>query len=92
MTRKIRLTAGLFRAALERCIRHNTSLLSAALAFYGLLSLAPALYFVVAAGTFKTQMGRFGTSPTATARHLLQALLWGPIMVLMLLPRRKLGP
>jgi hypothetical protein len=49
-------------------------------------------YFVVAAGTFKTQMGRFGTSPMATARHLLQALLWGPIMVMMLLPRREPPP
>jgi membrane protein len=39
----------LFRDTVERCIKHNTSLLSAALAFYALLSLAPALYFVVAA-------------------------------------------
>jgi membrane protein len=39
----------LFRDAFERCLKHNTSLLSAALAFYALLSLAPALYFVVAA-------------------------------------------
>jgi membrane protein len=41
--------AGLFRDAVERCVKHNTSLLSAALAFYSLLSLAPALYFVTAA-------------------------------------------
>jgi len=39
----------LFRDTFERCIKHNTSLLSAALAFYALLSLAPALYLVVAA-------------------------------------------
>ena len=39
----------MFRDTFERCIKHNTSLLSAALAFYGLLSLAPALYLVVAA-------------------------------------------
>jgi membrane protein len=45
----IRTTAGFFREAFERCLKHNTSLLSAALAFYSLLSLAPALYFVVAA-------------------------------------------
>jgi hypothetical protein len=47
------------------------------------------LYFVVAAGTFKTQMGRFGVTPKDTARHLLTALLWGPVMVLMLLPPRQ---
>ncbi|MCU1339775.1 MAG: ribonuclease [Bryobacterales bacterium] len=41
--------AGMFWEALERCLKHNTSLLSGALAFYALLSLAPALYFVVAA-------------------------------------------
>lgn len=39
----------MFRDTFERCIKHNTSLLSAALAFYALLSLAPALYLVVAA-------------------------------------------
>ena len=39
----------MFRDTFERCIKHNTSLLSAALAFYALLSFAPALYFVVAA-------------------------------------------
>jgi membrane protein len=45
--------AGLFRDAFERSVKHNVSLLSAALAFYALLSLAPALYFVVAgAGVF----------------------------------------
>lgn len=49
MPRTLRTTAGLFRDTIERCIKHNTSLLSAALAFYALLSLAPALYFVVAA-------------------------------------------
>jgi hypothetical protein len=49
-------------------------------------------YFVVAAATFKTQMKRFETSAGATARHLLQALLWGPVMVLMLLPPRKRLP
>ena len=49
MAGKVRITAELFRDAFERCLKHNTSLLSAALAFYALLSLAPALYFVVAA-------------------------------------------
>ncbi|MGH9648689.1 MAG: YihY/virulence factor BrkB family protein [Bryobacteraceae bacterium] len=49
MPGRIRTTAGLFRSTFERCIKHNTSLLSAALAFYALLSLAPALYLVVAA-------------------------------------------
>jgi len=49
VSRRILTTAGLFRDALQRCFKHNTSLLSAALAFYALLSLAPALYFVVSA-------------------------------------------
>ena len=49
MPRRIHTIAGFIREAIERCIRHNISLLSAALAFYALLSLAPALYFVVAA-------------------------------------------
>jgi membrane protein len=49
MLAKLRTAAGLFRDTFERCIKHNTSLLSAALAFYALLSLAPALYFVVTA-------------------------------------------
>ena len=49
MPRTIRTTPGYIREAIERCISHNISLLSAALAFYALLSLAPALYFVVAA-------------------------------------------
>jgi len=44
---KLRTTTGMFRDTFERCLKHNTSLLSAALAFYSLLSLAPALYFVV---------------------------------------------
>ena len=39
----------MFWEAIERCLKHNTSLLSGALAFYALLSLAPGLYFVVAA-------------------------------------------
>ena len=46
-------------------------------------------YFIVAAGTFKTQLKRFETGAGPTVRHLLQALLWGPIMVLMLLPRPR---
>ena len=33
--------AGLFWETIERCLKHNTSLLSGALAFYALLSLAP---------------------------------------------------
>jgi membrane protein len=49
VSRRIRTTAGLFREAFERCLKHNTSLLSGAIAFYALLSLAPALYFLVAA-------------------------------------------
>lgn len=43
----------MFGEAFERSLKHNTSLLSGALAFYALLSLAPALYFLVAgAGVF----------------------------------------
>jgi len=49
LPRTLRTTARLFRDTFERCLKHNTSLLSAALAFYALLSLAPALYLVVAA-------------------------------------------
>jgi membrane protein len=49
LSRTLRTTVRLFRDTFERCFKHNTSLLSAALAFYALLSLAPALYFVVAA-------------------------------------------
>ena len=59
---------------------------------FAVVWVAASAYFVVAAATFKTQMKRFDTSPGATARHLLQALLWGPIMVLMLLPVREKLP
>jgi membrane protein len=53
MPGKVRSTAAMFREAFERSLKHNTSLLSGALAFYALLSLAPALYFLVAgAGVF----------------------------------------
>src|SRR5690348_1357583 len=52
VSRRIRVTAGVIRETVERCIRHNTSLLSAALAYYSLLSLAPAMYFVVAFAGF----------------------------------------
>jgi len=45
-----RNTAGLFRQTFDRCVKHNTSMLSAGLAFYALLSLAPALSFIVEAG------------------------------------------
>jgi len=45
----VRAVVGLFRETIDRCLKHNTSLLSGALAFYALLSLAPALYFVVEA-------------------------------------------
>jgi len=38
----------MFREAFERSLKHNNSLLSGALAFYALLSLAPGLYVVVA--------------------------------------------
>lgn len=41
--------AGMLWETIGRCLKHNTSLLSGALAFYALLSLAPALYFIVAA-------------------------------------------
>jgi membrane protein len=47
VSRRIRVTAGVIWETVERCIRHNTSLLSAALAYYSLLSLAPAMYFIV---------------------------------------------
>jgi membrane protein len=46
---KIRMGAGLFRQTFDRCLKHNTSMLSGALAFFTLVSLAPALSFVVAA-------------------------------------------
>lgn len=49
MPRRIHTATGLFRDTIERCLKHNTSLLSGALAFYALLSLAPALYFIVSA-------------------------------------------
>ena len=49
MSRRVRTTARLFREAFERCLKHNTPLLSGAIAFYALLSLAPGLYFIVAA-------------------------------------------
>ena len=56
MTRKIRTTASLFYQTFERCQKHNTSMLSGALAFYALLSLAPVLSFVVeAVGIFVGQ-------------------------------------
>ena len=45
-----------------------------------------ALYFIVAAGAFKTQMGRFmpwrqtfGGALRETVLHLVEALLWGPL-------------
>jgi len=51
----------MFRDTFERCLKHNTSLLSAALAFYSLLSLAPALYLLVtAAGVFIGQRAASG--------------------------------
>ena len=49
MTRRIRTTASLFYQTFERCQKHNTAMLSGALAFYALLSLAPVLSFVVEA-------------------------------------------
>ena len=56
MTRRIRTTATLFYQTFERCQKHNTSMLSGALAFYALLSLAPVLSFVVeAVGIFVGQ-------------------------------------
>jgi hypothetical protein len=54
------------------------------------------LYFVIAAGAFKTQMGRFMSgrqSFTETLRetvlNLLEALLWGPLAVRVLLRSRR---
>ena len=49
MTREIGTTATLFYRTFERCQKHNTAMLSGALAFYALLSLAPGLSFVVEA-------------------------------------------
>jgi membrane protein len=49
VTRRIRTTASLFYQTFERCQKHNTAMLSGALAFYALLSLAPVLSFVVEA-------------------------------------------
>lgn len=73
MPGSVRTTAGMFREAFERCLKHNTSLLSGALAFYALLSLAPALYFLVAgAGVF---IGRreAGAEVTSWADHMIGA-------------------
>jgi len=47
VTRRIRTAATLFQDAIARCVRDDTPTLAAALAFYSLLSLAPALWLVV---------------------------------------------
>jgi hypothetical protein len=66
-----------------------------AVAFVLLWSLL-AVYFLIAASAFKTQMGRFepwrhgfGRALRETALHLVEALLWGPLVVMMLLARRQ---
>ena len=46
---RIRIGARLFQDTFDRCLKHNTSMLSGSLAFFALLSLAPALSFVVSA-------------------------------------------
>jgi hypothetical protein len=55
-----------------------------------------AAYFLIAAGTFRTQIGRFmpwqhslGRALRETALHLVEALLWGPLAVVMLLSRPR---
>lgn len=55
-----------------------------------------ALYFVIAAGAFKTQLSRFMPAQQSfrvvakeTMLNVLEAFLWGPITVLMLLRRQK---
>jgi membrane protein len=50
VTRRIRSTATLFYQTFERCQKHNTAMLSGALAFYALLSVAPVLSFIVETG------------------------------------------
>ncbi len=45
---RIKAAAKLMRLAFEKCQKDNTPVLAAGLAFYGLLSLAPALWVVVA--------------------------------------------
>ena len=55
MRRTAREIAGLFGETLHRCVLHGVDTQSAALAFYSLLALAPALLAVVAIG------GRFLT-------------------------------
>jgi hypothetical protein len=54
------------------------------------------MYFVIAAGAFKTQMGRFmpskpgfGTALREMTLNLIEALLWGPLTVMMLLRSRR---
>ena len=55
-----------------------------------------ALYFVIAAGAFKTQLSRFMPAQQGfrvvakeTILNVIEAFLWGPITVLMLLKRQK---
>ena len=73
VSRKLRTTAGLFRETIERCIKHNTSLLSAALAFYALLSLAPAMYFIVAFTGFIIGQGAATEQVVSWANEMLGA-------------------
>jgi membrane protein len=46
----MRKGAALVRDTVERCMKHNTPMLSASLAFYALLSVAPAITFIVSIG------------------------------------------
>jgi len=71
--RRIRTTGRLLRETIERCIKHNTSLLSAALAFYALLSLAPAMYFIVAFAGFVIGPGAAANQVIAWANDMLGA-------------------
>ena len=48
MPSRIRTTGVLLRKTFDRCMKHNTPMLAAALAFYTLLSLAPGLWIVLA--------------------------------------------
>ena len=48
MTRALRRTGAILKRTIAECMRDNTSMLAAGLSFYTLLSLAPALWLVLA--------------------------------------------
>ena len=57
---------------------------------FALLWSLSGLYFYVAARAFKLSLRRFKPTTTGdTSLHLLEAVLWGPIMVAALVTRRR---